>query len=259
MEVEVEEAVLDLVREHMRADAKAPGTYDAVYKDECMFCFGSSESPGGLYINLRTHQAFDEQHVDMDHERTGVVLYLHQQASKVGGAARSWRIQPFFLASASVGLGLALVLTLNHKPYPLDPQRVAVLCAPTRYIAWVCTEQLDLLTGAASVACWLGKANRQARWPLCAQVALSQEELWQQQQEGKPDKLAIGVEGGFQVDAIGVEGGWWMPFIGGWWRVDETGGWWMPFGGGWLPGGWWMPFLGGWCGGSGRPGGWCGG
>lgn len=27
-----------------------------VYKDECMFCFASPQTPGGLYINLTTHQ-----------------------------------------------------------------------------------------------------------------------------------------------------------------------------------------------------------
>lgn len=32
-----------------------PGTWQ-VYKDECMFCFASPQTPGGLYINLKTHQ-----------------------------------------------------------------------------------------------------------------------------------------------------------------------------------------------------------
>lgn len=102
-----------------------------------MFCFASPQTPGGLYINLKTHQArvlcslvwfgclqagiwnragsdtschqvdhpvscrhhpaspdtpchppaksqaFDEEHVDLDQERTGAVLYLHQQARRV--------------------------------------------------------------------------------------------------------------------------------------------------------------------------------
>lgn len=72
-----------LVRQHMRDDAKVATAYDKVYKDECMFCFATSESPGGLYINLRTFQAFDEAHVDLDQERTGAVLYLHEQAHRV--------------------------------------------------------------------------------------------------------------------------------------------------------------------------------
>lgn len=35
-------------------------------------------------------QAFDEEHVDLDQERTGAVLYLHQQArrvSRLGGCS----------------------------------------------------------------------------------------------------------------------------------------------------------------------------
>ena len=32
-----------------------PGTWQ-VYKDECMFCFACPQTPGGLYINLKTHQ-----------------------------------------------------------------------------------------------------------------------------------------------------------------------------------------------------------
>lgn len=78
----MDETVLELVRQHMR-DVKVATAYDRVYKDECMFCFATSESPGGLYINLKTFQAFDEEHVDLDQERTGCVLYLHEQAHRV--------------------------------------------------------------------------------------------------------------------------------------------------------------------------------
>lgn len=45
-------------------------------------------------------QALDEDHVELDHQRTGAVLYLHQQAHRVGGgpgralaAAAAWRRQ----------------------------------------------------------------------------------------------------------------------------------------------------------------------
>lgn len=52
------------------------------------FCFATPESPGGLYINLSTFQAFDEEHVDLDQERTGAVLYLHEKAHRVGRVGR---------------------------------------------------------------------------------------------------------------------------------------------------------------------------
>ena len=78
----MDESVLAAVRAHMR-EVKTPGHYDRVYKDECMFCFATPESPGGLYINLTTHQAFDESHLELDHQRSRAALYLHQQGRRV--------------------------------------------------------------------------------------------------------------------------------------------------------------------------------
>ena len=46
---------LDAVRAHMRG-LRPPGHHEKVFKDECMFSFSSPESPGGLYINLKTFQ-----------------------------------------------------------------------------------------------------------------------------------------------------------------------------------------------------------
>jgi ubiquitin carboxyl-terminal hydrolase 5/13 len=51
----VAESVLDLVRVGMRG-LKAPGFFDKVYKDECMYSFDTPESPGGLYVNLKSCQ-----------------------------------------------------------------------------------------------------------------------------------------------------------------------------------------------------------
>ncbi|KAL4856720.1 Ubiquitin carboxyl-terminal hydrolase 13 [Chlorella vulgaris] len=90
----VDEAALAAVRGLMRA-ARVPGHFDKVYKEECMFCFASNESPGGLFINLSTHQAFDAEHLPLDQQRGGPALYLHQQARKVSQRrltpSGSWR------------------------------------------------------------------------------------------------------------------------------------------------------------------------
>ena len=51
----VDEALLDRVRQGMRG-LKAPGHYDKVYKEECMYSFDTPFSPGGLYVNLKTFQ-----------------------------------------------------------------------------------------------------------------------------------------------------------------------------------------------------------
>ncbi|KIY96955.1 ubiquitin carboxyl-terminal hydrolase 5/13 [Monoraphidium neglectum] len=71
----VDEAVLDRVRQGMRG-LKAPGHFDKVYKDECMYSFDTPFSPGGLY-------GFGADYVALDHEKTGNTLYLHESWTKV--------------------------------------------------------------------------------------------------------------------------------------------------------------------------------
>jgi ubiquitin carboxyl-terminal hydrolase 5/13 len=51
----VSEAVLDAVRAGMRG-LQPPKHFDKVYKDECMYSFDNPESPGGLFVNLKTYQ-----------------------------------------------------------------------------------------------------------------------------------------------------------------------------------------------------------
>jgi ubiquitin carboxyl-terminal hydrolase 5/13 len=51
----VSEPVLDAVRAGMRG-LQPPKHFDKVYKDECMFSFDTPESPGGLFVNLKTYQ-----------------------------------------------------------------------------------------------------------------------------------------------------------------------------------------------------------
>jgi ubiquitin carboxyl-terminal hydrolase 5/13 len=46
---------LQVVRAVMHG-LRSPGIHDKVYKEECVFSFENPESPGGLYINLRTFQ-----------------------------------------------------------------------------------------------------------------------------------------------------------------------------------------------------------
>lgn len=56
----VAEDVLDKVRAGMRG-LQAPGHFDKVYKNECMYSFDTPESPGGLYVNLKTWQVCEQQ------------------------------------------------------------------------------------------------------------------------------------------------------------------------------------------------------
>ena len=75
---------LDLIRAALKqVPVREPQASDRVYKDECMFSFNTSLSPGGLYLNLRTWQSFGRQFLDLDHRKTGSKLYLHEVAHKV--------------------------------------------------------------------------------------------------------------------------------------------------------------------------------
>eukprot|EP00197_Chlamydomonas_leiostraca_P007360 CAMPEP_0202873002 /NCGR_PEP_ID=MMETSP1391-20130828/22444_1 /ASSEMBLY_ACC=CAM_ASM_000867 /TAXON_ID=1034604 /ORGANISM="Chlamydomonas leiostraca, Strain SAG 11-49" /LENGTH=99 /DNA_ID=CAMNT_0049554155 /DNA_START=51 /DNA_END=347 /DNA_ORIENTATION=+ len=78
----LDEATLALVRAHMR-NVKVPSHGDKVYKDECMFSYDTPESPGGLYINLTTFQAYGEEFLGLDHQRSGGRLYLHEKWTRV--------------------------------------------------------------------------------------------------------------------------------------------------------------------------------
>ncbi|GMH39787.1 hypothetical protein BSKO_07685 [Bryopsis sp. KO-2023] len=78
----ISEELLSRVRSVM-ATVRAPGNYDRVYKDECMFSFDTPFSAEGLFVNLNSHQAFGEEFVGLDFERTANTLYLHQKWIKV--------------------------------------------------------------------------------------------------------------------------------------------------------------------------------
>lgn len=73
---------LEAARSHA-GEAKQAKKFDKVFKDECMVCFRSPFSPDGLYVNLNTFQGFCRHHVDLDHERSGNVLYLNIKQTKV--------------------------------------------------------------------------------------------------------------------------------------------------------------------------------
>eukprot|EP00798_Chlamydomonas_sp_ICE-L_P030886 gene30886-35934_t len=74
----MDELVLEKVRGGMKG-VRVPGASDKVFKEECLFSFDSPESEGGLYISLSSFQGFGKEFVQLDHERTGNVLYLHEK------------------------------------------------------------------------------------------------------------------------------------------------------------------------------------
>lgn len=154
----MDESVLEMVQAHMR-DIKAPGHYDKVYKDECMFCFAGPESPGGLFINLTTHQAFDEDHVDLDQERTGAVLYLHQQAHRVPlteeergeTAARPERM----------AIGVEGGFQVDAKKYRLEVEQALVLMPARLRIPLPCPDLPEMVLACIAAVQEHDSAGRQ--------------------------------------------------------------------------------------------------
>ena len=64
------EATLDAVRKEMRG-IRAAGAGDKVCNDECTFSFDTPFSPDGIYVSLKSYQAFGCDYVQLDRERTG--------------------------------------------------------------------------------------------------------------------------------------------------------------------------------------------
>jgi len=80
----VNEASLEAVRRAMHAQApRVPTYHDRVHKEECAFSFDTAFSPAGIYINLANWQAYGHDFVQLDHQRSGNCLYLHETWKKV--------------------------------------------------------------------------------------------------------------------------------------------------------------------------------
>ena len=160
----VDEATLEVVRAAMRQKTpKVPGAYDRVLKEECAFSFDTPLSPGGLFVNLSTWQSFGEEYVLLDYQRSNNRLYLHQQWHKVCSSQNHTSLMEFLPGNSGVRVC-----------------RIAdgmCRCGPL----WSYTR---VLVSAMAVD---------------VQVPLPDEE--KASMEAKPDKLAIGGDGGFQVDA----------------------------------------------------------
>lgn len=157
---EVDEGVLELVRAHMKEDARAPGHFDPVYKEECMFCFAGPESPGGLYINLRTHQAFDEAHVELDHERTQAVLYLHQQAHRVPLTKEELKQQEGKPVE-KMAIGVEGGFQAESKKYRLEVESALVLMPARLRVPLPCPQLPELVLDAITAVMAHDSASHQ--------------------------------------------------------------------------------------------------
>lgn len=80
----LDEDTLDTVRACLKQPhIRVPEPSDKVYKEECAFSFETALSRGGLFLNLSTWYSYGERFVQVDQEKTGNKLYLHEKARKV--------------------------------------------------------------------------------------------------------------------------------------------------------------------------------
>ncbi|KAL4439029.1 hypothetical protein ABPG77_006966 [Micractinium sp. CCAP 211/92] len=156
----MDEAVLDQVRAHMR-NVKTPSHYDRVYKDECMFCFATAESPGGLYINLTTHQAFDEEHVALDQERSGAALYLHQQARRVPLSEEERREAE--ARPEKMAIGVEGGFNVDAKRYKIELDEALVMLPAGLRVPLPCPELPELVLGCIAAVKQHESASRQEK------------------------------------------------------------------------------------------------
>lgn len=63
--------------------AAVPDVHSKVWKDECMFCHCDSECNDGLYVNMKSFQAYCLKHRDIDLRKNSGSLYLVEKSRKV--------------------------------------------------------------------------------------------------------------------------------------------------------------------------------
>ncbi|KAF5837690.1 hypothetical protein DUNSADRAFT_4055 [Dunaliella salina] len=131
----VDEATLKVVRGAL-GGVKVAAPHDRVLKNECCFSFDTAESPGGIYINLRTFQAFGEEFVALDQQRTKNSLYLHEKAHRVpleeeGDADKeAVKIRPEGGMQVSLGGGPKYRLEKTKELVVMDPSAGSTLRVP---------------------------------------------------------------------------------------------------------------------------------
>jgi ubiquitin carboxyl-terminal hydrolase 5/13 len=62
---------------------KVPTSYDRVYKDECLFSFATPESADGIFVNLNSWTGVGSRFLDLDHQRTGNILYYNEKHKRI--------------------------------------------------------------------------------------------------------------------------------------------------------------------------------
>jgi Variant UBP zinc finger len=143
------EAVLDRVRSAL-GDVKIPGTYDKVYKDECVYSFCSPESPDGLFVCLKTWHGVGSRFLEMHHQRTGSSLYYHELHVRVPLSEESHA--PKDVAPTKLAIGGPDGFQVDQRNYSIE-KKSALMIMPEKNIILLPNTELPekILQAIASI------------------------------------------------------------------------------------------------------------
>ena len=93
---------LDRIRAELR-NVKVPSPHSRIYKDECIFSFAGPESQEGIFVNLNTWQGVGSRFLDLDHKRTGNVLYFNERHRRVPNTDEEMRAKDSVPTKMKIG------------------------------------------------------------------------------------------------------------------------------------------------------------
>ena len=143
---------LDKIRAVMRTGIKPATEFDRVCNDECAFSFDTPFSPDGVYVSLSSYQAFGEQYVQLDHERTGNKLYVRVKHTRVE-KPESAQAKAEETAPTKLGIGVAGGFSVGDDKYDIVKEHSLVHIGEggaRLLIALPCPELPELIINACT-------------------------------------------------------------------------------------------------------------
>jgi ubiquitin carboxyl-terminal hydrolase 5/13 len=125
---------------------KVPSSYSRVYKDECTFTFAGPESDGGIFINLESWYCVGSRYLDLEHERSGNVLYLNVKHHRVPISDEHKIITD--QVPKKMAIGGEDGFQVNKKKYNIEKESALVLMPERTVIQLPCPELPELLLNA---------------------------------------------------------------------------------------------------------------
>ena len=128
---------------------RAAGAYDKVCNDECAFSFDTPLSPDGVYVSLKSYQAYGAHYVDLDHERTGNRLYVHVKHTRVAKPPPTEE-EKAAAAPTKLGIGVAGGFATEEDKYDVVKEHALYLLPEKLRIGLPCADLPELVIGACT-------------------------------------------------------------------------------------------------------------